>query len=181
MTFNTKDFAALGQAQFEKNTRLATILLNGAERIAALQLETAVKQLASQAEVFKSLTQVKDQKDLVAFQNSLTQPTIDQAYSAARNVYESVAATQKELTTFVEEQFAGSNQSFISSLDSLTKFAPAGSESAVNAFKTLVNQSNAVFENAAKTAKKVGADFTEASVQAATQVAQAATAAVAKK
>jgi hypothetical protein len=47
--------------------------------------------------------------------------------------------------------------------------------------KTLVNQSSAAFDSVSKTAKKVGAEIAEAGVQAATNSAKAASAAVARK
>jgi phasin family protein len=181
MTFNTQEFSALGQAQLEKNTRLASIWLNGAQRMAALQFEFAFKQLNGHAQAFKSLTQLKDPKALFDFQASLAQPAIDQAYSAACNAYETAAATQQELTAFVEEQFAEGNKTFINSLDKLTKHAPAGSEIVVNAFKSAVNQSSTAFESASKVAKQAGEQIAQAGVQAVTQAAQAASAAVTQK
>ncbi|BEV73644.1 MULTISPECIES: phasin family protein [unclassified Paludibacterium] len=180
MSFNTQEFSAIGQAQFDKAVRLSSIVLTGAERLATLQLDLTRKLLADQAQTFKALAEVKDPKGLVELQSSLAQPTIDQAFAVARNVYDAAVATQNELSAFLEEQVAENNKTLISSLDRLAKNAPAGSDIAVSALKTLVNQSSAAFDSVSKTAKKVGAEIAEASVQAATNSAKAASAAVAR-
>jgi phasin family protein len=181
MSFNTQEFSALGQAQFDKAVRLSSIVLSSAERLATLQLDLTRKLLADQAQAFKSLADIKDPKALVEFQSSLAQPGLDQAFSAARNVYDAAVETQNELSAFLEEQVAENNKTLITTLDRFAKNAPAGSDVAVTALKTLVNQSNAAFESVSKTAKKVGAEMAEAGVQAATNSAKAASAAVARK
>lgn len=181
MPFNTQEYSTLGQAQFDKAVRLSSIVLTSAERLATLQLDLARKMLADQAQAFKTLADIKDPKGLVEFQSSLAQPTLDQAFSVARNVYDAAVATQNELSAFIEEQVVENNKALISSLDRLAKNAPAGSDIAVTALKTLVNQSSAAFESVSKTAKKVGAEIAEAGVQAATNSAKAASAAVSRK
>jgi phasin family protein len=181
MPFNTQEFSSLGQAQFDKAVRLSSIVLTSAERLATLQLDLARKLLADQAQAFKSVSEVKDPKALVELQSSLAQPTLDQAFAVARNVYDAAVATQNELSAFIEEQLADNNKTLISTLDRLAKNAPAGSDIAVSALKNLVNQSNAAFESVSKTAKKVGAEIAEAGVQAATNSAKAASAAVSSR
>jgi phasin family protein len=140
MPFNTQEFSSLGQAQFDKAVRLSSIVLTSAERLATLQLDLARKLLADQAQAFKSVSEVKDPKALVELQSSLAQPTLDQAFAVARNVYDAAVATQNELSAFIEEQLADNNKTLISTLDRLAKNAPAGSDIAVSALKNLVNQ-----------------------------------------
>ncbi|OWY38687.1 phasin [Xenophilus sp. AP218F] len=176
-----QEFSALGQSQFDKAVRLSSIVLSGAERIASLQLDLSRKLLADNAQAFKALTEVKDVKALGELQSNLTQPTLDQAFSVARNVYDAALATQNELSAFVEEQIAENNKTLLTNLDRLSKNAPAGSDVAVSALKTLLNTSNAAFESVSKTAKKVSAEIAEAGVEAATNSAKAASAAVARK
>lgn len=181
MFTNTPEISALGQAQFDKAIRLSSIVLASAERFANLQLDLTRKLLADNAKNFKSLAEVKDPKAFADLQSGLAQPALDQAFAVARNVYDAAVATQNELTSFVEEQIAEGNKALLSSLDRLSKNAPAGSDVAVSALKTFVNSSNAAFESVSKTAKKVGAEIAEASVEAATHSAKAATDAVSRK
>ena len=181
MSFNTQEFSAIGQAQFDKAVRLSSIVLSSAERLAALQLDLTRKILADQAQNFKALAEIKDPKALVELQSSMAQPSMDQAFSAARNLYDAAVSTQNELSAFVEEQVAENSKTLLGTIDRMAKSAPAGSEVAVTAFKTLVNQSSAAFESVSRTAKKVGAEIVEAGAQAAANSAKAASAAVARK
>lgn len=180
MFTTTQEFSALGQSQFDKAVRFSSIVLAGAERLAALQLDLSRKLLADNAQAIKALSEAKDPKAFAEVQSSLAQPSIDQAFSVARNVYDAALATQNELAAFVEEQIAEGNQTLLSNLDRLSKNAPAGSDAAVTALKSLVNTSNAAFESVSKTAKKVSVEIAEASVEAATNSAKAASAAVAR-
>jgi phasin family protein len=132
MSLINQEFSALGQAQFDKAVRLSSIVLASAERLTTLQLDLTRKLLAEQAQTFKSLTEIKDPKALVEFQTSLAQPTIDQAFSVARNVYDAAVETQSELTAFIEDQVAENNKTLVSTLDRLSKNAPAGSDIAVS-------------------------------------------------
>ncbi|QEL56093.1 phasin family protein [Chromobacterium paludis] len=181
MFTTTQEFSALGQSQFDKAVRLSSIFLAGAERMASLQLDLSRKLLNDNAEAFKALTEAKDVKALGEVQSSLAQPVLDQAFSAARHVYDAALVTQNELTSFVEEQIAENNKALQTSLERFSKNAPAGSDIAVSALKTLLNTSTAAFESVSKTAKKVGAEIAEAGVEAATNSAKAASAAVARK
>lgn len=178
MFTNAQEFSAFGQSQFDKAVRLSGILLASTERLANLQLEMSRKLLAENAQTLKQLSAIKDPKALAEFQTSLAQPNLDKAIAAAREVYDATLATQTELTSFVEEQVAETNKNVLETIERLAKNAPAGSDVAVQALKNIVTSSSAAFESAAKTAKKVGSDFAEASVEAAETSAQAATAAV---
>ncbi|MEO2218581.1 phasin family protein [Chromobacterium vaccinii] len=180
MFTTTQELSALGQSQFDKAVRLSSIVLAGAERFASLQLDLSRKLLNDNAETFKALSGVKDAKTLGELQTSLAQPALDQAFSAARNVYDAALTTQNELSSFVEEQIAENSKALQSGLDRLSKNAPAGSDVAVAALKTLLNTSTAAFESVSKTAKKVSAEIAEAGVEAATNSAKAASAAVSR-
>lgn len=181
MFTTTQELSALGQSQFDKAVRLSSIVLAGAERFASLQLDLSRKLLNDNAQAFKTLSEVKDVKALGDVQSGLAQPALDQAFSAARHVYDAALATQNELTAFVEEQIAENNKALQTSLERLSKNAPAGSDIAVSALKTLLNTSTAAFESVSKTAKKVSAEIAEAGVEAAANSAKAASAAVARK
>jgi len=180
MSFNTKEFSELGKNQFEQALQLSSIVLSSAERLASLQLDLARKMLTDQAQNFKALSEIKDQKALVEFQAGLAQPAIDQAFGVARSVYDAAVQTQTDLAAFVEQQVAQNKQTSLSVLECISKNAPAGSETAIDTLRSLVAQSNSTFETAAKAAKKVGAEIAEAGEIAATKAVKAASAAAAQ-
>ena len=173
-----QDFAALGQANFDKALRLSSIVLAGAERMTNLQLELSRKLLADNAQAVKSLSEIKDPKALAEFQAAQAQPSIDQGLAAARSLYDACVETQNELVSFFEEQVAESNKTVMASLDKFGKNAPAGSDVAVNALKTLLSTTDAAIDNISKTTKKMGTELAEASVNAATSAAKNTGAAV---
>ncbi|MCW3481170.1 phasin family protein [Neisseriaceae bacterium JH1-16] len=180
MSIQSQDFVALGQAQFDKAVRLSSLFISSAERVANLQLELSRKVLADNAQTLKALTEVKDAKSLSDLQASKVQPSIDQAFTTARQVYDVAVATQNEITALFEEQIADLNKSVLTTLDQLAKNAPAGSDVAVNALKNFVTTTNAAFESVTETARKVGSELAEAGVEAASNSVKAAGAAAAR-
>ena len=63
-----QELQSLQQAQLEKALRLSSIVLSSAERFANLQLELSKKLIAEQADVVKTLAEVKDVKSLADVQ-----------------------------------------------------------------------------------------------------------------
>lgn len=181
MFANNQNFAEQGKKQFDQAVRLSNIMMASAERFANLQMDLSKKLLADQAQAAKALTEIKDPKSLVEFQASQTQPSIDQAFSLARSVYDAAAQTQSDVQSFVEEQMLAFNKQLYANLDTLAKNAPAGSDVAVNAVKNVLTSATAAYDSVSKTAKKVGSDLAEAGAQAAANSAKAATAAVAAR
>ncbi|MDF0604121.1 phasin family protein [Neisseriaceae bacterium TC5R-5] len=178
--FNNQELSALSQSQLDKAARLSSIVLSSAERFTNLHLDLSRQLLSAQTETIKAFAAAKDPKAFGEVQNNMAQPSIDQALSVARHVYDAALSTQNEIVAFMEEQISEGNKTLLNNLDRLSKNAPAGSDVAVTALKTLVNTSTAAFESASKTAKKVSTEFAEASVEAANNSAKAASAAVAR-
>lgn len=178
---NYQEFAGFGQAQVEKSVRLSNIWLAGVERFMSLNLDVARDLLAENTTTAKALSEVKDVQGLIALQQSLSQPAVDKALAVAKSVYEAGNTTQSELSQVVEENVAEFNKNLVASLDKALKSAPAGSEIIVSTLKTAVATAASAYDTAAKTAKKVSADFTQASVAAAESSAKAARPAAAKR
>ena len=120
MFTTTQEFSALGQSQFDKAVRFSSIALAGAERLAALQLELS-RAAGRQCPGHQGLERSQGPEGFAEVQSNLAQPSIDQAFSVARNVYDAALATQNELAAFVEEQIAEGNQTLLSNLDRLSR------------------------------------------------------------
>lgn len=78
-----QELQSLQQAQLEKALRLSSIVLSSAERFANLQLELSKKLIAEQADVVKTLAEVKDVKSLADAQAQFSQPSVDQVFGMA--------------------------------------------------------------------------------------------------
>ncbi|MEY2632820.1 MAG: hypothetical protein RIR00_1474 [Pseudomonadota bacterium] len=183
MTFAPEQFAASNKAAVDSLLSLANTALASAERIAALNLNTARSILEDGVSGAKALMGAKDVQEALSIQASLAQPNVEKAVAYSRSVYEISAQAQEELSKNLENQFGGFQKQVADLLDKAAKSAPAGSDVAVAAVKSAIAAATSAFDNMNKAAKQV-AEITEANVAAATNAtvkAVGATAAAAKK
>jgi phasin family protein len=184
MSYATPEqFAAANKANVETLMLVANTAFASAERLAALNLNTARSILEDSVANAKALLAVKDVQGLVAMQTALAQPAVEKAVAYSRSVYEIATQTQEEMNKVLESQVGDMNKNVVAALDQAMKSAPAGSDVAVAAVKQAIAAANSAYDNMTKAAKQV-AEMTEANVAAATSAtvkAVGATAAKAKK
>jgi len=155
------------KASIESLLTIANTAFASAERLAALNLNTARNLLEDTVSSAKALMGAKDVQELMNIQASLAQPTVEKAVAYSRSVYEIASQTQEELTKVFEAQFAEANKTMTSALDKAVKNAPAGSDVAVAAVKSAIAAANSAYDSMTKAAKQV-AEIAEANVAAAT-------------
>ncbi|GAB4171927.1 MAG: phasin family protein [Rhodocyclaceae bacterium] len=180
-----EQFAASNKASVEALLAMANATFAGAERLAALNLNTARSFLEDGVANVKALLAAKDVQDAVALQSGFAQPVMERAVAYSRSVYEISAQTQEQLAKVIESQFSELNRNVTVALDQAAKSAPAGSDVAVAAVKSAIAAANSAYDSMSKAAKQV-AEITEANVAAATNatvkaVGAAATAKTSKK
>jgi len=169
MTINTEQFAAANKATVDSLLAVANTALASAERIAALNLNTARSALEDSVSSVKSVLGAKDPKEALAAQSALAKPAVEKAVAYSRSVYEISTETQQELAKMVQAQFSDFQKAMAGMVEKATKSAPAGSESAVAAIQSAIAAATSAFGNMNVVAKQ----FSEA--------AQANIAAVTKK
>ncbi|MBI4985499.1 MAG: phasin family protein [Rhodocyclales bacterium] len=184
-SFSPEQFAATNKANVETALTVANTAFASAERIAALNLNTARTLLEDSVANAKALLAAKDAQELMSLQTSLAQPALDKVVAYSRSIYEIATQTQEEFGKIFEAQFAEVNKNVASALDKAAKNAPAGSDVAVAAVKSAIAAANSAYDTITKAAKQV-AEITEANVAAATSatvkaVGASATAPKAKK
>ncbi|MDR2188850.1 MAG: phasin family protein [Azonexus sp.] len=168
MSFTTPEqFAAANKATVDSLLSVANAALASAERIAALNLNTARSVLEDSVSGAKALLAAKDPQEALSIQASLAQPNVEKAVAYSRSVYEISAQAQEELSKTIESQFSGFQKQVAELLDKAAKSAPAGSDVAVAAVKSAFAAANSAFDNLNKAARQV-AEITEANVAAAT-------------
>jgi phasin family protein len=167
MSVTTEQFASANKANVETLLTIANTAFASAERLAALNLNTARAMLEDSVANAKALLAVKDVQQLVAMQTTLAQPAVEKAVAYSRSVYEIATQTQEELSKVVEGQFSEMNKNVASALDKAAKNAPAGSDVAVAAVKSAIAAANSAYDSMTKAAKQV-AEIAEANVAAAT-------------
>lgn len=174
-----EQFAATSKGNVEALLTLANTAFAGAERLAALNLNTARSLLEDAVANSKALLGAKDVQELVSLQSSLAQPLVEKVVAYNRSVYEIASQSQEEVSKLVEAQLAEANKNVAAVLDKAAKSAPAGSDVAVAAVKSALAAANSAYDSVSKAAKQV-AEIAEANVAAATSATVKAVSASAK-
>ena len=158
MAFNfttPEQFASANKATVDSLLSVANAALASAERIAALNLNTARSVLEDSVSGAKALMGAKDAQEALSIQASLAQPNVEKAVAYSKSVYEISTETQEQLAKMVEAQFGDFQKNVASMLEKAAKSAPAGSDVAVAAVQSAIAAANSAFDNMRKTAKQV--------------------------
>ena len=173
-------FTAGARANAESVLTLSKSLFASAERLAALNLNTARALLEDGVANTRILLATKDPKALISLQAGLIKPALEKAVSYSRSVYEISTDTSGEFTRLMEGQLAEVNKNVADVIAKAAKSAPAGSEAAVAAVTNAVSATNAAIDRLNK-ASKDAASAAEARVGAAASATlKAVSAALAK-
>ncbi|MFM0339520.1 phasin family protein [Paraburkholderia fungorum] len=153
-TLIPQQLAAAQQASVETFFGLTNKAFEGFEKLVALNLQVSKATLAENQEALTKALSAGNPADFFALQAGLSQPAADKLAAYGRQVHEIVSGVQSEITatlTAQGEQFQREAQGFV---ESLKKNAPAGSESAVAAWNSVLSAANATYESANKAAKQ---------------------------
>ena len=165
-----ENVTAANQAAIENLQALANAAFARSQRLTGLNLNTARAVLEDGAANSKALLEVKDPQELVKLQASLTQPLVDKAIAYARSSYEIASEGQDEVAQMFETQLAQINSRFAAALEQAAKSAPAGSEPAFAAVKSVMAAANNAFDTMSKAAKQAS-EAAEANMSKATAAA----------
>lgn len=166
MIKSNEQFAAAGKLTAESLLTLVNTSLVTAERLAALNLNTARALLADSAAQATALLAVKDVQGLVALQNGMVKPAIEKAFAYSRSVYEIINESSAGLFQVAEGQTAELKKNFTEALEQSLKAAPAGTEPVVAAVKSALAQADSAYATLSQQAKQAKAAL-EANVAAA--------------
>jgi phasin family protein len=169
-TATPEQFVASYQANLETMFNLSQTALEGVEKLVKLNLNAAKATLEESVGTTKALFGVKDPQEFVSFQAAQLQPSAEKAVAYSRHLYDIASATQAEFTRVAEVQLADANKKFAALIDTATKNAPAGSETAVAMVKSAVAAANSAYDSFSKAAKQA-VELAEANVTAATSAA----------
>ncbi|EKD99317.1 MAG: phasin [uncultured bacterium] len=154
MSINAEQFAAANKATVDSLLSVANTALASAERIAALNLNTARSALEDTVSGVKTVLGAKDPQTALAAQSSLAQPAVEKAVAYTRSAYEITSEAQQELAKVIEAQFGDFQKSITNMVELATKSAPVGSEGAVAAIQNAIAAANSAFGNMNTVAKQ---------------------------
>lgn len=141
-------------AQIALLTSLTNKTFESVEKFIDLNLSVARSSLKETNDTAKHLMTAKDPQEFFNFTNAQAKPAAEKALAYSREVVGIASNTQAEFSKAAEEQFTEANRKMLSLVEELGKNAPAGSENAVAALKSLIGNANASYEQLAKTTKQ---------------------------
>jgi phasin family protein len=173
MSIRPEQFAAANKATVDSLLSVANTALASAERIAALNLNTARSSMEDTISGVKAVLSAKDPKEALAAQTALTQPAIDKAVAYSKSAYEITTESQQALAQMVQAQFADFQKTIGTMVETAAKSAPAGSESAVAAIQSAIAAANTAFGNMNNMAQQF-AQTAQTNIESATKAVAAA-------
>ena len=162
----TEQFAELNKANVAQATKLAALAIENAEKLVKLNLVAAKSALAQGVEGAQAVAAVKDVQDLLTLRAKLAESGVQTAIGYSKSLYELATEAQAQYTALAEETWAGYTKGVAAWVEKASKSAPAGSDVAVNAFKSTFAASTAAFDQFQKATKQV-VSLADASVRAA--------------
>lgn len=154
---NVETILAVANAQFSAFEKLANL--------SAGAVKSAFEESMNNT---RALMSAKDVQEFVTLQNTFAQPAIEKAIAYSKSLYEVAAEANSELSKVAERRVAEWNENFVTLLDKVSKNAPAGSDVAVAAVKSMLAAANSAYDNMNKVAKQA-TEIAEANVAAATE------------
>ncbi len=172
--YNPAQFAELGKVNVAQASKFAAIALENAEKVLKLNLTTAKAAIAQGVEGATAVAAVKDVQELFSLPTRYAETGVQSVVGYSKSLYEISSEAQSQYSALAEEALAGYTKGLASWVEKASASAPAGSEVAINAFKSSVAATSAAFDQFQKASKQV-VSFADASVRAAAENATKAT------
>ncbi len=168
MYVTPEQIQAANKATVEALLAVANTQFTALEKLATIQASAVKSAFEDSVANTRALLSAKDVQEFVTLQNSFTQPAIEKAIAYSKSVYEVATEANAELSKVAERRVAEWNENFVTLLDKVSKNAPAGSDVAVAAVKSMLAAANSAYDNLTKAAKQA-TEIAEANVAAATE------------
>lgn len=157
MTTQPEKLMQMQAEALEASRQAATKTLEGWQKLAQLNLQTARASLEQSSEQINALLAARDTKALTELVTSLARPPQDQFSAYAKAVYSIYRDANQDFTSMLDKQVAASNRQLADSVETLARNAPAGTEGVV----TLIRQSMAAAQSAYDQVNQAGRKLTE--------------------
>ena len=171
---------AAHKANVETLFGLTNTAFEGVEKLVELNLSASRATLSDVANQTTSALSIKDAQELLALQSNLFQPLAEKTAAYSRHLYDIANGTSAEFTKAVEAQASEAQKKIQDLVESSTKNAPAGSDTAVTAMKSAVAAATNAMESVQKSVKQA-TDLMESNFKAATANVTTAAKPAAKK
>jgi len=166
----TEQIAEFNRTNVAQATKFAAISMENAEKFVKFNLGAAKAAFAQSVEGANAVASVKDVQDFIAVRTKLAEVGVQTAVGYSRLLYELASEAQAEYSALAEESFGVYSKGVAEWVDQASKNAPAGSDVAVNAFKSTIAATTAAFDQFQKASKQV-VNLADANVRAAAATA----------
>jgi phasin family protein len=180
MMLTAEQIMASHKANIETLFGLTHKAFEGVEKLVELNVQATKAALAEAGNHAQAVMGVKDAQELMALQAGMVQPLAEKTAAYSRHLYDIATAAGADLGKTLESQTADAQKQVMGLVDSATKNAPAGFETAVAVMKSAVAAANNAFESMQKAVKQAS-DMAETNFKTAATTAMNATKTVAKK
>jgi phasin family protein len=163
----TEQIAQFNKTNVAQATKFAALSLENAEKFVKFNLGAAKTVFAQSVEGAQAVASVKDVQDFITLRTKFAEAGVQTAVGYSRHLYELATEAQAEFSALAEEAFGVYSKGVTAWVDKASKSAPAGSDVAVNAFKSTIAATTAAFDQFQKASKQV-VSIADANVRAAT-------------
>ena len=174
MYVTPEQIQAAGKANMESILAVANAQFAAFEKLATLNAGAVKTAFEESIANTRALIGAKDVQEFVSLQNTFAQPAIEKAIAYSKSVYEVATEANGEFSKVAERRVAEWNENFVSLLDKVSKNAPAGSDVAIAAVKSMLAAGNAAYDNLNKVTKQA-TEIAEANVAAASETVKGLT------
>lgn len=154
MNNTIEQFSATNKANLQALQDFTAQAFAGVEKLVELNMAATKSVMADSMGHMQSVLGAKDAQELMALQSAIVKPLTDKSAAYAEQVKSIVTDSSAELTKAVEAKTAEAQKAFGGLVENLAKNAPAGSESAVAAFKKALTSGQDAIQSAQTQAKK---------------------------
>jgi len=168
MYVTPEQIQAANKANVEALLAVANAQFAAFEKLATINADAVKSAFEDSIANTRALLGAKDVQEFVSLQNTFAQPAVEKALSYSRSLYQVATEANAEFSKVAERRVAEWNENFVGLLDKVSKNAPAGSDVAVAAVKSMLAAGNSAYDNLTKIAKQA-TEIAEANVTAATE------------
>jgi phasin family protein len=168
MYLTSEQIQATNKANVETLLAIVNAQFAAFEKLANINASAVKSAFEDSIANTRALLGAKDVQEFVTLQNAFAQPAIEKAIAYSKSVYEVATEANSEFSKVTERRVAEWNENFVTLLDQVSKNAPAGSDVAVAAVKSMLAAGNAAYNNLTKVVKQT-AEIAEANVAAASE------------
>jgi phasin family protein len=146
MISNSDQYTAVNKAFFESQLatfyELTNIVMEGTEKIVALNLAAAKASTEESTAAVKELLVAKDPQAFMALAAKYAKPNIEKVNAYNQHLASIAADTKAEFTKIAEEQTADVRTKVTEFVNTIAKNAPAGSENVIAILKSSMEATN---------------------------------------